>query len=126
MSVRFEEWAQRAWWRPSVRAASLAVPLSTGVLLHPFRGDVTSATAVLVFVVGVVAAAATGDRLAAVLAAVSSALWFDFFLTVPYLSFTIAGADDVEATVLLVVISLVVTRVGCFSPATAWHRTGPD
>lgn len=111
MSVRFEEWPQRPWWRPSVRAGSLTVPLLTGALLHPFRTDITSATAVLVFVVAVVAAAATGDRAAAVVAAVSSALWFDFFLTVPYLSFTIASADDVEATVLLVVISLVVTEV---------------
>ena len=124
MSVRFEEWTQRPWWRPSVRAASLTVPLLTGALLHPFRADITSATAVLVFVVAVVAAAATGDRAAAVAAAVSSALWFDFFLTVPYLSFTIASADDVEATVLLVVISLVVTEVALWGRASSGRHRG--
>ena len=58
----------------------------------------------------VVAAAATGDRVAGLLAAVSGGVWFDFFLTEPYQRFTIADPDDVEATVLLVVIGLAVTR----------------
>ena len=52
---------------------------------------------VLVLVVWVVAAAATGDRPAGVLAAVSAGAWFDFFLTEPYLRFTIADADDIKS-----------------------------
>ena len=39
----------------------------------------------------VVAVAAAGHRAAGVLAAVSAAVWFDFFLTVPYERFTITG-----------------------------------
>jgi K+-sensing histidine kinase KdpD len=72
---------------------------------------------VLVLVLCVVAAAATGDRVAGLLAAVSSGAFFDFFLTEPYGSLSISRADDVEAAVLLVLISLAVTEI------TLWgHR----
>ena len=59
----------------------------------------------------VVAAAASGDRIAGVLAALSGGAWFDFFLTEPYQRFTIADPDDIEATVLLVLIGLGVTEI---------------
>ena len=42
--------------------------------------------------------AATGDRFAGLLAAVSGGVWFDFFLTEPYLRFTIEDRDDIETT----------------------------
>lgn len=105
------EWPQAAWWRPSVRSAALLAPFLTSAVLATVRDSVTAATSVLVLVVWVVGAAATGDRLAGVLAAVSAGAWFDFFLTEPYLRFTIADADDIEATILLVVISLAVSEV---------------
>src|SRR5262245_36062489 len=98
-------------WRFAIRLAAVGMPLLTSAILSSFRDSVTSATAVLVLVVWVVAAAATGDRVAGILAAVSGAVWFDFFLTVPYQRFTINDADDVEATVLLVLISLAVTEI---------------
>ncbi|WP_369371333.1 DUF4118 domain-containing protein [Promicromonospora sp. Populi] len=104
-------WPQAAWWRPSVRVAAVLAPLLACAILSTVRDAVTAATSVLVLVVLVVAAAATGDRLAALLAAFSAGAWFDFFLTEPYLTFTIDDADDIEATVLLVVISLVVTEI---------------
>jgi K+-sensing histidine kinase KdpD len=75
------------------------------------RDSFTAATAVLFLVVWVVGAAATGDRLAGILAALSAGAWFDFFLTEPYLRFAIADADDIEATILLVAISLVVSEI---------------
>jgi K+-sensing histidine kinase KdpD len=98
-------------WRLGVRVAAALVPLATCALLATVRGSVTGETAVLVLVLWVVAAAGTGDRVAAVLAAVSGGAWFDFFLTQPYLTFTIDDSDDVEAMVLLVLISLAVTEV---------------
>jgi K+-sensing histidine kinase KdpD len=97
-------------WRPAVRVAAVLLPLLTCALLALVRDHVTAASSVLVLVVWVVAAAATGDRVAGVLAAVSGALWFDFFLTEPYLRFTIDDSGDVETTVLLVVISLAVSE----------------
>jgi K+-sensing histidine kinase KdpD len=59
----------------------------------------------------VVAVAANGDRPAGVLAAVSTAVWFDFFLTQPYERFTITRRTDIETTVLLLVIGVAVTEI---------------
>jgi len=44
-------------------------------------------------------------------AALSSGVWFDFFLTEPCLWFTISDRDDIEVTVLLVLIGAAVTEV---------------
>ncbi len=105
------DWPQATWWRPACRTAAILAPLLTCAILATFRDSVTAATAVLVLVLWVVAAAATGDRAAGILAAVSGGVWFDFFLTEPYLRLTIHGSDDVEATLLLVLISLAVTEI---------------
>jgi K+-sensing histidine kinase KdpD len=87
------------------------VPVVACALLSFARGEVTAATSVLVLVLAVVGAAATGDRVAGVLAALSSGASFDYFLTEPYLRFAIDKRDDVEATALLVLIGLAVTEV---------------
>ncbi len=93
------------------RIAAVMVPLATCAILSTVRDNIASATAVLVLVLWVVAAAATADRVAGLLAAISGAAWFDFFLTAPYQRFTIASSDDVEATILLVAISVAVTEI---------------
>jgi K+-sensing histidine kinase KdpD len=111
MARHYTLWTQAPWWRPVVRSAALVAPFLAAALLATVRDSVTAATSVLVLVVCVVGAAATGDRLAGILAAISAGAWFDFFLTEPYLRFTIADADDIEATVLLVVISIAVTEI---------------
>lgn len=108
-------------WRLAVRIAAPLAPLLTCALLSTFRDDVTVATAVLVLVVWVVGAAATGDRLAGVLAAVSAGAWFDYFLTEPYQAFTIADAEDIEATTLLVMIGLVVAEVALWGSRQQRH-----
>ena len=59
----------------------------------------------------VVAVAANGYRLAGILAAVSVAVWFDFFLTRPYETFSITRRTDIETTVLLLVIGVAVTEI---------------
>ena len=90
--------------------AALVLPLAVCAVLSVWRDEIASATAVLVLALLVVAAAATGDRLVGVVAALSSGVWFDYFLTAPYHRFTIADRDDVEATVLLVVVGLAVSE----------------
>lgn len=67
--------------------------------------------AALVLVLSVVAAAATGDRAAGLLAAVSAAAAFDYFLTVPFYSFTMSYRDDVQLAVALVLVGLAVTEI---------------
>jgi hypothetical protein len=59
----------------------------------------------------VVAVAALGNRLAGALAAVSAAIWFDFFFTVPYERFTIARSADVRTVLLLLVVGLAVSQL---------------
>src|SRR5262245_66034169 len=101
-------WNSPHGWRPLARAAAVGLPFVAGAILYTVRDDVTAATSVLVLVLIVVGAAATGDRAAGLLAAVSAGAWFDFFLAPPYLTFTIDSADDIETAVLLVLISIAV------------------
>lgn len=100
-----------ARWRTPARIGALVLPLTTCAILSTRKDSVTDATAVLILVLWVVAAAASGDRLAGVLAALSGGVWFDFFLTEPYQRFTIADPDDIEATALLVLIGVSVTEI---------------
>ena len=55
--------------------------------------------------------AVIGNRIAGFLAAVSAAVWFDFFLTQPYERFSITHRIDIETTVLLLVIGVAVTEI---------------
>ncbi len=91
--------------------AGLAAPLVLAAVLVPFRASFPDTDAALAMLLVVVAVAANGDRLAGVLAAVSTAVWFDFFLTQPYERFTITRRTDIETTVLLVVIGVAVTEI---------------
>jgi K+-sensing histidine kinase KdpD len=96
---------------PAILAIAVLAPLAVCGLLVPFRGVVANANAALLLVLVVVAVAATGQRLAGVLAALSSAVWFDVLLTVPYGQFAITDPDDVETAVLLTVAGLAVTEI---------------
>lgn len=97
--------------RSAVVAAAVVVPLLVCALVVPFRDSVANTNAALGLVLVVVAAGATGIRLAGFLAAVSSAAWFDFFLTEPYHRFAITDRADIETTVLLVLVGAAVTEV---------------
>jgi hypothetical protein len=89
----------------------VAVPLVVCAVLIPFRLSLENTNAALVLVLVVVALASTGVRPAGVVAALSSALWFDFFLTEPYQRFNITDRADIETTVLLVLVGLAVTEL---------------
>lgn len=91
--------------------AAVLAPLATAAVLVPFRTSVANTDAALVLVVVIVAVAANGHRLAGLLAAASAAVWFDFFLTRPYEHFTITSRDDIETTVLLLLVGAAVTEL---------------
>lgn len=97
--------------RPWLLVACALIPLAVAALLALVRDNITTATAVLVLVLVVVAASSTGDRMAGLIAAVSSGLCFDVFLTQPYGTFAITSPDDVETLVLLVVVGVGVTEL---------------
>jgi hypothetical protein len=91
--------------------AGVAAPLVLAAVLVPFRASFPNTDAALAMLLVVVAVAANGDRLAGTLAAVSTAVWFDFFLTRPYERLTITRRTDIETAVLLLVIGVAVTEI---------------
>src|ERR1700750_1862810 len=91
--------------------AALVVPVVVAAILVPFRSSIPSTDAALAMILVVVAVAANGYRLAGILAALSVAVWFDFFLTRPYETFSITRRTDIETTVLLLGIGIAVTEI---------------
>jgi K+-sensing histidine kinase KdpD len=107
--------------------AGLAAPLAVAAALIPFRAGLPNTDAALALVLVVVAVAAAGHRLAGIMAAVSAAAWFDFFLTVPYERLTITRRADIETTVLILAVGVAVTEIavrGRRQHAAAARRAG--
>jgi K+-sensing histidine kinase KdpD len=107
--------------------AGLAAPLALAAILVPFRGGFANTDAALALLFVVVAVAANGYRPAGLIAAISAAAWFDYFLTRPYQRFTITGRVDLETTILLLVIGAAVTELAVWGRrqhAAADRRAG--
>jgi K+-sensing histidine kinase KdpD len=107
--------------------AALVVPVVVAAILVPFRSSFPNTDAALAMILVVVVVAANGYRLAGILAAVSVAVWFDFFLTRPYETFSITRRTDIETTVLLLVIGIAVTEIAVWGRRqhlTASRRAG--
>jgi K+-sensing histidine kinase KdpD len=117
-----------SWSRDQLAAAAgLLAPLALAAVLIPFRTHVPNTDAALVMLLVVVAVAANGNRLAGYLAALSAAVWFDFFLTRPYERFTINRQIDIETTILLLAIGVAVTELAVWGRrehAAASRRAG--
>lgn len=90
-------------------------PIAVAAALVGVRGHIQNANVALILVVVVVAAGAIGGRMAGACSAVVSALAFDFFHTQPYLRITIDTADDIESTVLLLIVGLAVGHLAAGS-----------
>lgn len=86
-------------------------PLVVAALLVPIRTDLDNTNLALILVIVVVLAAIAGGRGPAALAAVVATMSYDFFLTKPYLSLRIDSADDLETTLILLAIGLIVGQL---------------
>jgi hypothetical protein len=86
-------------------------PIVVAAALVPLRNELDNTNLALALVVVVVVAALVGGRGAGALAAVVAAVSYDFFLTRPYLSLTIDSADDVETTIFLLIVGLLVGEI---------------
>lgn len=95
--------------------AALVLPPAVCAVLVPSRTSLPNTDAALALVALVAAIAVLGGRAAGWLAAAGTALWFDFFLTVPYYRFAITHRDDIETTVLLVAVGGVVTELAALA-----------
>jgi hypothetical protein len=91
--------------------AALAVPLAASAILVPFRTSWPNTNVALLLVVVIVAVAAIGNRVAGALAAVWTAICFDFFFTVPYERLAIRRSSDVVTFVLLLVVGIAVSQL---------------
>jgi len=99
--------------------ASLLAPLAVCAGLIPVRTSLVNTDAALLLVAFTVAVAALGNRLAGYLAAAGAAVWFDFFLTVPYERLTITRHTDAQTTALLLLVGIAATEL-----AVAARRRG--
>jgi hypothetical protein len=95
----------------AVIAAAVVAPLAAAGILLPFRATWSNTNVALLLVVVVVTVAASGNRLAGALAAVSAFAWFDFFFTLPYYRFSIRSSADVTTAVLLLLTGLAVSQL---------------
>lgn len=97
--------------RVVVDGVSVAGPFVVALALVPVRGHVPNATVALLLAVVVTVLAAVGSRGSAALAAISAGVGFDVFHTHPYGSLTITRSQDIETTVLLLAVGVVVGQV---------------
>jgi GAF domain-containing protein/anti-sigma regulatory factor (Ser/Thr protein kinase) len=91
---------------------AVAVPAAVSAVLVPLRGSFHPVDAALVLIAVVVVIAASGFRLAGLIAAVSAAFWLDFFLIPPFQS-ALPGtsAEDVETVFLVFAVGAAVSEL---------------
>jgi serine phosphatase RsbU (regulator of sigma subunit)/anti-sigma regulatory factor (Ser/Thr protein kinase) len=90
---------------------AVAGPAAVAAILVPVRASFHPVDAALVLTVVVVAIAASGFRIASLVAAVSAAFWLDFFLIPPYQSLTGTGAANYETILLLLAVGAAVSEL---------------
>jgi len=95
----------------------LLLPLGVAAVLVPFRTNFAQPASALVLVLVVVAVGSFGSRFAGLVAALSAAAWFDFFLTKPYQTFNITYRPDLQTEISLLVVGLAVTEIAARSRA---------
>jgi K+-sensing histidine kinase KdpD len=95
--------------------AAIFLPLGVAALMVPFRASFADAAAALVLVAVITLVATMGTRLAGYVAALSASFWFDFFLTRPYDQVVITHRTDIEITVSLFVVGVVITELAARS-----------
>ncbi len=105
------------WWlrRAVIVVVAAGVPVGVAAALVPVRTTVPNATVALVLAATVTLVAAVTDRVAAAGAGLSAAVSFDTWHTRPYGSLSIARAQDIETTVLLLVVALTVGQLAARS-----------
>jgi hypothetical protein len=103
---KFRQYRQRILF-----ALAVTAPLAVAVVLVPFRSNFTNAGAALILVAIIAAVSVGGTRFTGFVASVFSALWFDFFLTRPYDELSISHRPDVETTICLLVVGLMVSEL---------------
>jgi K+-sensing histidine kinase KdpD len=103
-----------AWFRRHpvlLRVLAVTAPLAVAAAVGLAIDYVPHSAAALVLVLLVVGAAATGDRIAGVVAALAAAVGFDFFLSPPLRQLRIDSVEDGELAVLLLLVGVAVSEL---------------
>ena len=87
-------------------AVALVLPLAVAAAWIPVRDRLPNTDLALILVAVVAGVGLFGRRVPVLAAAVTAALWFEFFDTRPYDQLAIARNPDVETTVVLVVVAV--------------------
>src|SRR5690349_19979971 len=95
---------QRTW---VITAMALLAPPAAAAALLVLRNRIDNTNIALVLVVVVVAVSTLGRRIVGLLAAVSAAVWFDFFHTRPFYSLAVMSHDDVVTAGLLLAFGVI-------------------
>ena len=111
--------------RLALVAALVAPPVAAAALI-PVRDHTAGTDIALVMVVVVVAVAVPGLRIPAALAGLGAGVWFDFFQVRPYYSFTISRHNDLETTILLLVVGVIVGELTARGRRHRTHATETD
>jgi hypothetical protein len=106
MIKRWEQLGLRGAWVTAITA-----PFVAALVMVPLRAHTQASNLALVMVVVVAAAAVPGFRIPAIAAGVSAGLWFDFFLTRPYQTFSIQHRADIQTAVLMTVVAALVGAI---------------
>jgi hypothetical protein len=103
--------------RPSTIAYAIGglAPIAIAGAFVALRDEVDATNVALILVLVVVGIAAFGGRGPAALCALISALSWEFFFTRPYNSLRIDTANDVETTVILLLIGLAVGQLAVYA-----------
>jgi K+-sensing histidine kinase KdpD len=100
---------------PVAVTVAIFLPLGVSALMVPFRASFANAAASLVLVAVITLVATMGTRPAGYVAALSASFWFDFFLTRPYDQVAITHRADIEISVSLFVVGVVITELAARS-----------
>ena len=92
-------------------AVGIPVTVAVAAVMATARSFFDTTNAALVLMIVVVAIAAVGGRTAGIVTALTAVISFDFFHTEPYLSLAIDSRDDIETTVLLLVVAVLVGTI---------------
>jgi Domain of unknown function (DUF4118) len=93
-------------------AGAFAASVLAGVIIEPYRRTIGLENVTIIYLLIVVVAAAYGGRAAGLLAALSAALSYDFFLTTPYHQLVIDSLAQVVTVALLFGSGIVASLAG--------------
>jgi predicted Na+-dependent transporter len=106
------------WRTAGWLAAGAGLPAASAAALVSVRGTVPNTDIALLITAAVMVVATSGRRWAAAVAALSAAVSFDYFHTVPYHSLTIANHNDALATLVLGLLALAVGQIAAHASDT--------